>query len=257
LGCHQAPADPVILALGDQIVRRSDFDRHVREVERRDDAPVDPAVREALLEPFLEQRLLVLEARARGLVGPGGTPEEEAAAVRHLLEQAVPPPEVAEEEVARYFEEHRAELSQPETVTLRQILVPTENEARDVRRRLAREPRSFEKLARTRSRSPEASAGGLMGRFARGELPAELEAAAFALPVGGTSDVVATPLGYHVLRVVAREPAREATLEGSREKVREVLERQKSDRGVRQFLRGLMRRAKVNHEAAKAAPRPS
>ena len=54
-----------------------------------------------------------------------------------------------------------------------------------------------------------------MGTFARGQLPAELEAAAFALPAGGTSDIVATSLGYHVLRVEARQEARASDPSGS------------------------------------------
>ena len=70
-------------------------------------------------------------------------------------------------------------------------------------------------LAQTVSRGPEASAGGLMGTFARGQLPPELEAAAFALEAGATSDVVQTPLGYHVLRLDSRQPARPSSLEES------------------------------------------
>src|SRR5206468_2067988 len=97
------------------------------------------------------------------------------------------------------FDRHLAgEMAVPETVTLRQILVPTLNEAREVRRRLGRTPKDFESIARQASKAPEAANGGLMGTFARGQLPAELEAAAFALPAGGTSDIVETSLGYHV-----------------------------------------------------------
>ena len=53
-----------------------------------------------------------------------------------------------------YYESHPAEFETGETVTLRQILVPTENEARDVRRRLQKDQKSFEALARARSKAP-------------------------------------------------------------------------------------------------------
>jgi parvulin-like peptidyl-prolyl isomerase len=69
----------------------------------------------------------------------------------------------------------------PESVTLRQILVATLNEARDVKRRLGRDAREFDTLARSLSKGPEAAMGGYIGSFERGQLPAELEAAAFAL----------------------------------------------------------------------------
>jgi parvulin-like peptidyl-prolyl isomerase len=136
-------------------------------------------------------------------------------------------------------------------VTVRQILVPTSNEARDVRRRLRRDGKSFAVLAQTMSRAPEASAGGLMGTFARGQLPRELEAAAFGLAAGQTSDVVHTPLGYHVLRVEARQPARQTPLGEARAAIRARLLESKSDRKVREYVAGLMARAKVNHEAAR------
>lgn len=248
--------DPVILALGSENVRRSEFDRHVKALEARGGAPLSPSVRKALIEPFLEERVLVLEARNRGFLKPGSSPEEEEAAVRGLLVGSVHSKvRVTDEEVAGYYQEHAAEFRVPETMTLRQILVPTQNEARDVRRRLQRDPKSFEVLARTRSRGPEASSGGLMGTFSRGQLPPELETAAFALAPGATSDIVTTPLGYHVLRVESRQPAREPTLEGCKAEIRALLSRQRSDESERQFVRSLLARAKVNHEAAQAPPR--
>ena len=244
-------ADPVILALGDQEVRRSEFERYAREAEARGHGTLDASVRRALLDPYLERRVLVLEARRRGLLGAQASSEEEAAAVRKLLaSEALSDVEVGEGEVEQYYREHASEFQAPETVTVRQILVPTSNEARDVYRRLRRNAKSFAVLAQTMSRSPEASAGGLMGTFARGQLPAELERAAFALGPGETSEIVQTPLGYHVLRLDARQPARTASLEESRASIRVRLAEEKSDRKVREYVAGLLARAKVNHEAA-------
>jgi len=249
------PSDPVILALGEQVVRRSDFDRHLDALEAKGGGPLSPDVRRALLQPFLEERALVLEARARGLLGASSTPEQEQAAVQRLLGEAVLGHAPAtEEEVAAYFREHAALLRVPEKVWLRQILVPTENEARDVRRRLQKDPKSFEALARTLSRSPEASTGGVMGAFSRGELPPELEGVAFALAPRGGSDVARTSLGWHVLRVDRREPGREPTLEECRDRIRTELLRRKTDEAWRQFVRAVMARANVNHEIVEAPP---
>ena len=249
-GDRQSP-DPVILSLGDQVVRRSEFDRHVSTLEAKGGAQLPADVRRALVQPYLEERALVLEARARGLLAAQSTPEEEQGAVQRMLGEAVlSQSEASDDEVAAYFREHSAQLRVPEKVWLRQILLPTENEARDVRRRLQKDPKSFEALAQTRSRSPEASTGGVMGSFARGELPAELERVAFALAPGTGSDVARTSLGWHVLRVDRREPGRDPTLEESRERIRTELRRHKSDEASRQFVRALMARAKVNHEIA-------
>jgi len=248
--------DPVILALGDQTVRKSDFDRHVATLESRGGVAVSPEVRRALFDSFLEERVQVLEARTRGLVDPQASPEEERRAVERLLSD-VSRVEVRDDEVARYYEEHAEQFKKPETVTVRQILVATSNEARDVRRRLVKEPRSFEGLARSLSRAPEAPTGGLMGTFSRGQLPPELETAAFALPAGGTSEIVESPFGYHVLRVETREAERGTSLEEAQGFIRQILSRQKSDRKVREFVSDLLARAKVNHAAADSPSRPS
>ena len=89
-----------------------------------------------------------------------------------------------------------------------------------------------------------------MGTFERGQLPPELEAAAFALPEGATSEPVATPLGYHVLKVESRPPAREIPFEEARERIRDRLAREKRAAAERAFVADVMARAKVNHEAA-------
>lgn len=262
LSCRDAvplapETDPVLLALGDQTVRRSDFERHVARVEASGGEPLPPEVRQALLERYLEERILVMEARARGLASPGDGADKETESVRRLLSDAVLSRlSVADAEADAYCREHARDFDRPERVRLRQILVRTPNEARDVVRRLKKDPKSFATLAQTRSQGPEASTGGMMGVFARGELPSELERAAFALRAGETSDVVQSPLGYHVLKVEDRTAAREAGLPECREAARAELLRRKSDTSVREFVRDLMARAKVNHEAV-TGTRPS
>jgi peptidyl-prolyl cis-trans isomerase C len=242
--------DPVVLSLGSDAVRRSEFERHVAALEKSGGAPLQPDVRRALLQPFLEERVVVLEARRRGLVAAGASSEDERRAVQRLLAgEAMRGIEVTDAEIGAYFQAHPDEFRQPERVAVRQILVPTRNEARDVRRRVLKDTTSFDVIARSRSRSPEASTGGMLGVFERGQLPRELDAAAFALAAGETSDVVETPLGFHVLRVEAREPERQLPLEECRARIRERLLRDKSDQSVRAFVRGLLAQAKVDHAA--------
>ncbi len=249
--------DPALLELDGQSVRRSDFERHLAALEARDIGPLSPEARRGLLESFLEQRALVIEARRRGLVATSATAEQEVAAVARLLATAVPPVRVSEQEIAAWHQSHARELAAPERVTLRQILVGSSNEARDVKRRLSKDPRLFDTLARSLSTGPEASLGGYMGSFERGQLPPELEEAAFSLAEGATSEPVPSPLGYHVLRVESRQAAREIPLEEAHERIRDRLAREKREAAERAFVTEVMARAKVKYEAAFAPVRPS
>ena len=64
---------------------------------------------------------------------------------------------------------------------------------------------SFESLARQFSQDPgSAGGGGDLGYFQRGQMVAPFEEAAFALEPGQLSDVVQTPMGFHLIEVVDR-----------------------------------------------------
>lgn len=69
-------------------------------------------------------------------------------------------------------------------------------------RQSAIDGRSFEELAREHSEDGSAERGGDLGSVGRGLFQPPFEEAAFALPVGGVSDVVETVYGYHVIQRV-------------------------------------------------------
>ena len=58
----------------------------------------------------------------------------------------------------------------------------------------------FEDLAREYSDGPSGPKGGDLGSFGRGRMHPDFETAAFDLEVGGVSDVVETPFGYHLIQ---------------------------------------------------------
>ena len=58
----------------------------------------------------------------------------------------------------------------------------------------------FNDLAKEYSDCPSSNEGGELGSFGRGAMVPEFEKAAFALDVDGTSDVVETAFGFHLIK---------------------------------------------------------
>lgn len=58
---------------------------------------------------------------------------------------------------------------------------------------------TFVQAAIEYSDCPSGQDGGMLGEFGRGAMVAPFEDAAFALPVGGMSEVVETQFGYHLI----------------------------------------------------------
>jgi len=58
----------------------------------------------------------------------------------------------------------------------------------------------FAAEAKQHSDCPSGQRGGDLGNFGRGQMVGAFEDSAFGLPVGGTSNIVETPFGYHIIR---------------------------------------------------------
>jgi parvulin-like peptidyl-prolyl isomerase len=58
----------------------------------------------------------------------------------------------------------------------------------------------FAELAQNHSDCSSASKGGDLGNFSRGMMVPEFEEAVYGLEVGGISDAIETPFGYHIIQ---------------------------------------------------------
>lgn len=144
-------------------------------------------------------------------------------------------PKASDTDAEIFYLLHREKFKRPENRTLRHILV-TINAALPgsdrfsawrsidaIRMRVKASPGSFAEEALKYSECPTAVNGGLLGTVRRGQLYAELEPVAFALPLGEVSDIVESPMGFHILYCVAIEDDSVVPFAVVRERIREQL----------------------------------
>jgi peptidyl-prolyl cis-trans isomerase D len=110
----------------------------------------------------------------------------------------------------------------------------------------------FAALAKTYSQdTATAPQGGDLGFFARGRMVEPFEEAAFALPVGGVSDLVETPFGLHIIKVEAKEEERVRPLAEVQEEIRQELVRARARTRAQEHAQA--DRAKIRPDAPLAA----
>jgi len=138
---------------------------------------------------------------------------------------------VHDRSVERYYERNRdTQYTTPMRVHARHILkqVPADatpeqeaaaRQAAEQLRQQALQGADFAKLAREHSDGPTAKSGGDLGFFRRDEMVPAFADVAFALEPGQTSEVVRSQFGFHVIRVVAVEPAKVKPLDEVRKDI--------------------------------------
>jgi foldase protein PrsA len=130
---------------------------------------------------------------------------------------------VTEEDTREYFIENQYLFNTPEQVEARHILVETRDEAEEIIQ-LLDEGQNFSELAKEHSiDTVSAQQGGNLGFFQRGEMVAEFEEVAFNLAVGSRSGPVETTHGFHIIEVLNRREAHEATFDEVKEAAEDKL----------------------------------
>lgn len=140
--------------------------------------------------------------------------------LKGLLEAQNP---ILDEEITQYFENNKESLASLEEVKASHILVETEEQAKEVKEKLAA-GEDFSNLVTQYSIDEASKAqGGGLGFFRRGDMVKEFEDVAFTLEVSQVSDPVKTEYGYHIIKVEEKKEAKEANLEESKDKIRDIL----------------------------------
>ncbi len=203
-------ADPVVARVDGTVIRRSDVEREARSQSGDDEVVLQPgdAEFERVLDELVDQRLLALEARRRGLHQSEEARRRMALAEERILGNVLVETALAdavtEETIQRIYREQIRLIPLGEEVRARHILVDTRAEADAIAQLLA-EGRDFAELAVAMSQDQATRLeGGDLGYFTReGILPA-FGSVAFSTPEGEVSEPFRSEFGWHLLKVVDR-----------------------------------------------------
>jgi peptidylprolyl isomerase len=220
----------------------------------------------ALLEQWLKDRLveraLVNEALARDWTAR----DTVAAAIRQVTEQLVlqdylgalsEPPEdyPAETMLQQAYRRAAPELVAPDLYQVQQIFIAvtgnTEQAAAQQRadalaERARRTPQAFADLARAESDNPDIDTG----LVPLSQLLPAVRAPLAALSPGDITGPVRSEAGLHVLKLVAREPARQLSLEEVAPQLREALRQQYRRDQITEYVETLRARTSLNIDGA-------
>ncbi len=178
------------------------------------------------------------------------------------------------DDVKRFYDQHRAEMEQPEQVRLSEILIAPKPPAKPAAAPDAKpEPPSeaeteaalaaaqaqaqdlldqfhkgakFEDLAKKYSDGPSAKDGGDLSYFKRGTLSKELEDKVFVLKAGEVTDVVRTKQGYVILQVTEHQMAGIPPLKEVESRIQDELYMQKLQPALRVYLTTLREEAFID-----------
>ncbi|WP_018277197.1 nitrogen fixation protein NifM [Teredinibacter turnerae] len=166
---------------------------------------------------------------------------------------------VTETEISLYYYMNVAKFHMPEVRTARHILVTINEDnvensranslkkINQIASRLGKKPDRFSEQALKHSECPTSLQGGLMGKVKPGVLYPEIEQALFALKVGELSEVVESPLGFHI--VLCEEIQQEGTvpLQDVYPRLEEFLQNRKRKQRQRQWLESILTSSNDSH----------
>ncbi|HKV07256.1 MAG TPA: peptidylprolyl isomerase [Thermoanaerobaculia bacterium] len=232
LACQRdaPPAAPDVVArIGEaEEVRYAEFEKYLERTVGDPESVLASDVLSQIFDQFLDEKILVRLAADRGLTASGEGTKRDRRAIDALLKDGLEEAP-SQQEIARYYQEHRQEFARPERVRLRQIL--TEDRA-TAERALAQitAGADFAEVAQKLSRDPSASSGGYQGELSRADLPPAFADVIFGLKPGEVSRIVPADYGFHLFQVVARSPAEVVPLEGARGEIVGKLRQEQADR---------------------------
>ena len=203
-------------------------------------------------EQYLDtlKRMQLTEEQLKGQIAHKAT-------IRKLIEKdVVSHITVSKEDAQKYFEVNKDKFHQPEKVRAQHILIKVEAGDDDQKKAAARKKlegikkqimagEDFGKLAKEHSEGPSNVREGDLGYFTRGRMVKPFEDVAFSLAPNEVSDIVETQFGYHLIKVLDHQSAKDLSFEEVEPKIMVLLRNEMIQQRIEPYINKLREGAKI------------
>jgi parvulin-like peptidyl-prolyl isomerase len=186
------------------------------------------------------------------LKSQGLTPESFTAVVRDdlVVEAAIEAAVVAKvsvsyDDVVAYYNVHAEDFEAPAEYHIKQIITDEKAAAEEALAKLEYGA-TFEEVAREMSMSPDRHMGGDVGYTTLDAVPPPVAEVVAKLPPGRVSDIIETPYGFEVVKVVGVRDARRKPLPEVRTEIEDRLRTEREDEVYLAWLEQLRSKAKIS-----------
>ncbi len=218
---------------------------------------------DAYIDDMLKNRNMTRKELLEGLAEEGTTVEEHRETIRREILKSIlvgreirARVSVSDEDIGDYYREHRERYEGKQAVRIQQLLAAVPRDADDETRQSVRaraekiramlaSGESFDAMVAHYSDGPEAQAGGDLGFIEKGMILPDVEEVAFSLEKGAISDIIESPAGFHIIRVIDRRGAGLKPLEEVRQEIIDEIAGERMEQRFQNWLEDLRAKAYV------------
>lgn len=249
------------LATLDLLIEKRLTEQKIRELNIR---VSEEEIRQAIDDVRKQNNFTTQEALVTALAGQGLSLGQYRSQLKEQLEklklvsmEVRAKVQVGETEMREYYAANMADYTEEESYRARHIFFKTSEKATpdEIQRSRttalavlsdARSGKDFAELAKKFSEDPAARKdGGDLGSFKKGDMQPELEEAILALKPGEISELVNTPIGFHIIKLEAKIAGTVKPFESVKAQIEETLYRKKSEERFSQWATELRSKASI------------
>jgi len=166
--------------------------------------------------------------------------------VMELIKQEADKIEVSSSEIEEYYNTYKEQLKDPEERQIREIMVSTEQEAKDIVVQLM-QGGDFATLAQERSKAPSAKDGGDLGYIKKGTKSAQFDNVAFSdtLDTGKISGIFKGTDGYYIIKIEGKRGGKQKSLSELWDDIKRGLTFLKQQQRIEALMGNLSKEAKL------------